>query len=82
MRDSTQPAAQVAEGGVFLHVPQASYQLVRVLVPASAEVYPEISAGKHRVSIRFMSLGNVNTRNVQAGGSIPFRLHCCLLTNH
>ena len=82
LRDSTQPGDHVAAGGVFLHVPQAAYQLVRVLVPASADVYPEISAGKHRVSIRFMHLGNVNTRNVQAGGSIPFRLQCCLLSNH
>src|SRR5438445_586512 len=66
LRDSTQPAEHVAENGVFLHVPQAAYQLVRVLVPAAADVYPEISAGKHRVSVRFMQLNNVNKRNVQA----------------
>lgn len=82
LRDSTQPADQVAEGGVFLHVPQAPCQLVRVLVPAAADVYTEISAGKHRVSIRFMRLGDVNTRNVQAGGSLPFRLQCCHLASH
>lgn len=82
LRDSTQPASHVAEGGVFLHVPQAAYQLVRVMVPAAADAYPEISAGKHRVSIRFMRLGDVNTRNVQASGSIPFRLQCCLLSSH
>lgn len=82
LRESTQPSAQVAEGGVFLHQPQAAYQLVRVLVPASADVYPEISAGKHRVSVRFMRLGDVNTRNVQSGGSLAFQLQCCLLSNH
>jgi cell division protein ZapD len=82
LRESTQPGNQVAEGGVFLHVPQANYQLVRVLVPASADVYPEISAGKHRVAVRFMRLGDVNTRNVQAGGSIAFKLQCCLLSSH
>ena len=47
-----------------------------------SDVYPEISAGKYRVSIRFMRLSDVNTRNVQAGGSIDFRLQCCLLSNH
>jgi cell division protein ZapD len=82
LRDSTQPGEHIAENGVFLHVPQASYQLVRVLVPAAADVYPEISAGKHRVSVRFMQLNNVNKRNVQASVSIPFRLQCCLLSNH
>ncbi|MDI3260698.1 MAG: cell division protein ZapD [Sinobacteraceae bacterium] len=79
LRESTEPADHVAEGGVFLQAPQTACQLIRVLVPASADVYPEISAGKHRVSLRFMRLGDVNTRNVQAGGSIPFRLQCCAL---
>jgi cell division protein ZapD len=82
LRDNVHAGEHVAEGGVFLHVPQAPYQLVRVLLPATANAYPEISAGKHRVSIRFMHLSNVNTRNVQANGSIPFRLQCCLLPNH
>jgi len=77
LRESSQPEDQVASGGVFLHVPQALYSLVRVLVPASADIYPEISASKHRVAIRFMSLGNVNLRNVQAGGNQRFRLQCC-----
>ena len=82
LRDSTGAGDQVAESGVFLHVPQAAYQLVRVLVPAAIDVYPEISAGKHRVSVRFMRLGDVNTRNVQAVEAVPFRFQCCLLANH
>jgi len=82
LRDSAQPVEHIAAGGIFLHVPQGPYQLVRVLVPAAADVYPEISAGKHRVSVRFMRLGNVNARNVQAGGNITFRLQCCQLSNH
>lgn len=77
MRNSTQPSDQIAEGGVFLHTPQAFYPLIRVLIPGNADVYPEISAGKHRISIRFMSLGNVNVRNIQAAAAIPFRLQMC-----
>jgi cell division protein ZapD len=77
LRESTGPEDHVAEGGVFLQVPQSVCQLIRVLVPAGADVYPEISAGRHRVALRFMRLGDVNTRNVQAVGSIPFRLQCC-----
>lgn len=79
LRDSTQAAEHVAEGGVFLHTPQLSYSLIRVLVPDGADVYPEVSAGKHRISVRFMRLGDVNQRNVQAGGAIPFRLQLCSL---
>ena len=79
LRESTEASAHTAEGGVYLHVTQAPYQLVRVHLPAAADVLPEISAGKHRVSIRFMRQGDINTRSAQAGGSIPFRLQCCLL---
>jgi cell division protein ZapD len=82
LRESSQPIERVAEGGVYLHVPQAPCQLVRVLLRADAAVYPEISAGKHRISIRLMRLGDVNARNVQAGGSIGFRLQCCYLAGH
>ena len=79
LRESTEPSPHTAEGGVYLHVTQAAYQLVRVHLPALADVLPEISAGKHRVSIRFMRQGDINTRSAQAGGTIPFRLQCCLL---
>jgi cell division protein ZapD len=77
MRNSTQASDQVAEGGVFLHTPPTFYPLIRVLVPAALDVYPEVSAGKHRISIRFMSLGNINVRNLQAVAAIPFRLQLC-----
>lgn len=82
LRESSQPLERVAEGGVYLHVPQAPCQLVRVILPAPADVYPEISAGKHRISIRLMQLGDVNTRNQQASGSIAFQLQCCHLAGH
>ncbi|MBL6750141.1 MAG: cell division protein ZapD [Nevskia sp.] len=82
LRESSEPIERVAEGGIYLHVPQAPCQLVRVLLPAEADVYPEISAGKHRISIRLMRLGDVNTRNNQAGGSIGFQFQCCHLAGH
>lgn len=82
LRESTKPTDETADNGIYLHHPHAAYQMVRVLVPPSADVYPEISAGKHRVSVRFMRLGDVNTRNTQAAGHINFRLQCCLLSSH
>jgi cell division protein ZapD len=80
LREGAAPVERTAEGGVYLHVPQASYQLVRVLVPAALGLFPEISAGKHRVSIRFMQFGDVDSRNVQASVNVPFRLQFCLLS--
>jgi cell division protein ZapD len=79
LRDSTAATEQVAESGVHLHVPQGVFPLLRVHVPPDADVYPEISAGKHRFSFRFMRLGDVNQRNVQTADDIVFHLQCCTL---
>jgi len=80
LRESADATEHVANGGVYLHQPLLSYSMVRVVIPASADVYPEISAGKHRISIRFMRLGDINSRNFQAVGEIPFHLQCCVLS--
>ncbi len=77
LRTSSQPQSLVAHGGVFLHIPQAHYSLVRVQIAADSDVYPEISASKHRIAIRFMTLGDVNTRSVQETRDVPFQLQCC-----
>lgn len=77
LRDSGRSSEHVAAGGVFLQVPQTTYSLIRVQVAAAADVYPEISASKHRIAVRFMSLGDVNSRNVQALNDQPFLLQCC-----
>lgn len=81
LRESTAASDLVAVGGVYLHVPQGVFPLLRVEVAADADVYPEISAGKHRFSFRFMRLGDVNARNTQSSEDIPFRLQCCALNS-
>ena len=80
LRESTAASDLVATAGVYLHVPQGTYPLLRVEVSPTADVYPEISAGKHRFSFRFMRLGDVNVRNTQSTDDIPFRLQCCTLS--
>lgn len=80
LRDSTASSEHLAIAGVYLHVPQGVYPLLRVQVPGEVDVYPEISAGKHRFSFRFMWLGDVNARNTQTVEDIPFRLQCCGLS--
>jgi cell division protein ZapD len=77
LRNASKLAEQVATGGVFLYVPQAHYSLVRVHLPAEVDVYPEISASRHRISVRFMKLGDVNTRNTQETTDVRFWLQCC-----
>ena len=79
LRQSTQAIEAVAKAGIHVYTPQAEYELVRVLVAASAGVYPEISAGRHRFTVRFMSQRDVNTRPTQAAADVPFQLQCCAL---
>lgn len=79
LRGSTPVSDGVARAGVYVHAPQGPFQLLRVLVPREALAYPEISAGAHRFTIRFMNLREVNKRSSQALSDLPFRLQCCAL---
>lgn len=79
LRAGTEPTEERAPAGMFVYSPQGTFTLLRVLVPAQLHVYPEISAGRHRFSIRFMSGRDVNMRPSQAATDITFKLHCCVL---
>lgn len=79
LRNSTEPAAVVAVSGVYLYSPAATYALVRALVPAEYQVYPEISAGRHRFTVRFMNFRDPNQRSQQSTQDIAFQLQCCAL---
>lgn len=79
LRGSTEVSAAIARGGVYVHAPQGPVQLLRVFVPHDAGAYPEISAGAHRFTIRFVSMRDVNRRSSQVHMDVPFRLQCCAL---
>lgn len=79
LRGSTEALSALARGGTYVHAPQGPVQLLRVFVPHSVGAYPEISAGAHRFTIRFVSLRDVNRRSSQVHADIPFRIQCCAL---
>lgn len=81
LRESESPTDHVAEKGYFQHSlnNHSSYQLIRVSVQADDKVFPEISGGKHRLSIRFLEQPDTGTRPRQTENSIKFRLVCCQL---
>ncbi|CAA6809761.1 MAG: FIG002842: hypothetical protein [uncultured Thiotrichaceae bacterium] len=54
-----------------------NHQLLRVGLPASTEYYPEISAGKQRFSIRFVSTENLDERGIQIRDNVDFTLAVC-----
>lgn len=77
LRGSVPVTEATAPGGTYIHAPQTACSLIRVFVPASEQVYPEISAGAHRFTLRFMQLRDVNQRTTQAHRDITFKLQCC-----
>ncbi|HVV68115.1 MAG TPA: cell division protein ZapD [Gammaproteobacteria bacterium] len=78
-RGSTMPQSLIATQGFYQQAldPKFAYHLVRVSVPLKLQIYPEISVGKHRLSVRFLEL-NVADRACQSMEDIPFELTCCL----
>ena len=80
LRHAGSTQAFVATGGVHLHMPQSAHQLLRVSVSSDGAIYPEISAGRHRYSLRFMKQPDVDNRAQQAVHDVPFRLQCCSLS--
>lgn len=79
LRNSVEPRTHVARGGMFVDIPQPACVLLRVIVPLEARTYPEISAGKHRFTVRFMQASDVNNRSLQCTSDISFQMQCCAL---
>jgi cell division protein ZapD len=79
LRNSVEPQPAEARGGMYVVAPPGPCQLIRVLVGPQAGAYPEISAGKHRCTVRFMSVRDAGARAVQAAADIPFQIQFCAL---
>lgn len=80
LRESVEPVELTAAAGSYQHTlnPSSPIQILRILLPQDAKVYPEISAGKHRFSIRFL-LPQGNARPVQTEDTITFKFSSCAL---
>ena len=51
--------------------------LLRVIVSPEVAAFPEISAGKHRFTVRFVTWEGIDTRPSQVDDDVPFRLALC-----
>lgn len=77
LRNQGSAEAKMAQNGALLYTPSQNYLLLRVLLPMSEPVYPEISAGRHRYHLRFMQPAFEGGRSLQVLRDVPFLLHCC-----
>jgi cell division protein ZapD len=81
IRDSATAITVIAENGFYQQSldTKQSTQLIRIGVDASKSIYPEISAGKHRYSVRFMRANPGDKPPTQVKESVEFELsRCCL----
>jgi len=81
IRDSASARPVVAENGFYqkpLDTKQAT-QLIRIGIDANSMIYPEISAGKHRYSVRFMRVDSGDSMPVQVKEDVEFLLSRCTL---
>jgi cell division protein ZapD len=81
IRDSATPKDICAARGFYQQQldNDQPYQLIRVLLPIGSVYFPEISAGKHRYTVRFLVLNGLESRPSQIQDDIEFKLACCSL---
>jgi cell division protein ZapD len=81
LRDSASARSVIAENGFYQKSldPKQSTQLIRISVDTDSTIYPEISAGKHRYSVRFMQAHSGDLPPTQVKENVEFLLSRCSL---
>ena len=79
IREGHEAEEEVAAGGMFQHSMERSETLclLRVLLPAGVDYYPEISGSTHRFTVRFLNWTNIEARPTQVDKDVPFLLALC-----
>ena len=81
LRHSAEDTDEIAQHGFFqksLDTSQA-IQLLRISISKDSQCYPEISAGKHRFSVRFMKNHDPALRPEQCKEDVSFKLTMCVI---
>jgi cell division protein ZapD len=78
-REASSPTRQIARGGLYNHSfgKEDHCELVRVIVGKGSGLYPEISAGQHRVTVRFAEWQGTGQRARQVVEDVAFSLAFC-----
>jgi len=81
IRDSTDSIEEIAEGGFYQKTLDSNQAclMIRVTLPKDSNLFPEISAGKHRFTVRFLTACDPSIRPEQNKLDTPFKIACCIL---
>jgi cell division protein ZapD len=79
VRNSRQPTTQNAVGGVYQHSMgrETIHGLIRIELPGDADLFPEVSGGQHRFSVRLMEWQPGEPRPEQTDRDVSFQLTVC-----
>lgn len=80
-RSSAAAITVTAEKGNYTISPetQQAVQMLQIGVPPEHQVFPAVSGGRHRISIRFLEQPSTEERAKQHNGDVPFSLVMCSL---
>ena len=78
-RQNGRTRQETAQGGNFTITfdRENPLQLLRIALPASMGLYPEVSGSHHRCNMRFLSWKGLAERAAQADTDVTFLLTCC-----
>lgn len=79
LRDSASWQELTLSDGLYVHKDERKYHLIRVALPADSAVYPEISAGRQRFTLRLMRQSSALQREVPVETMDRLRLSLCSL---
>ena len=81
IRESAVAQKVTAESGFFQKTldPNLPCQMVRVLVSRNLPYFAEISGGRHRFTVRFMTCSEIDGHARQAAQDVAFELACCII---
>lgn len=79
-RQSAQFFPVVAENGYYENNLDTSidYQLLRFYIPKESTAFPDISVGRHRMSLHFFDLNSSDEKPVQFKEDVNFKLALCV----
>ena len=80
IRSNAIASKETAREGFFQQSIEAGneIQLIRIIIPRDLKCFPEVSGGKHRVTVRFMEQSETANRPEQTEEDVEFELHFCV----
>ncbi len=79
IRQNVLASHEIATAGFFQAKFDANtdFQMIRIILPHDSSYYPEMSGGKHRVTLRFLELSALQNKPIQTEQDVNFELCCC-----